>query len=75
MRIYFRRMAGSFPKRERKRKGGKMTTGEEKVRGKKRKGKRRKERKKYKEKGYQMISALLLFFILAKVAWQILRDC
>lgn len=75
--IPFGRMPGSSPKREGKRKGGKVIIGEEKGRkierkeGKEEKGKQR----KYKEKGYQMVSASLLFFILAKVAWQSLRDC
>lgn len=40
-----------------------------------REGKEEKGQKgKYKEKGYQVVSASLLFYIRAKVAWQIVRD-
>lgn len=52
-----------------------MVTGEEKGRKKERTGGKEEKEGKIQRKGYQMVSASLLFFILAQDAWQILRDC
>lgn len=71
-RILFRRMPGSIPKREGKRKGGKIIAGEEKGRKQERKGKKRKKGK-YKEKGFKWLLPHYYFSFLPKLLGRFLE--